>query len=238
MKIGGVTPTPLNALLVLPRDNGPDIVFHAQPVENEKFHELCPAPKASVRKMADGSKERVENDAYKVQVSKWLERKYDYTVLYSLIPSDIEWDEVDLGVPSTWSKWRDEFKNGGLCAAEVERVLALVAQANSLDESKLKEAREAFLAGQGKEAEKSSGPYRTAEYAIWRSCLRVGIKPPGLKNAECWEDLSVTMQAKVLAFDQTMSYDEIPSSPEKGLRRPKPAQSPRPVRKGKRGRRR
>lgn len=157
MKIGGVTPTPLDALLVLPRTHGEDIVFHAKPVSLEKFHELCPAPKPSVRKMADGSKQRVESDAYKTNVALWLEKKYDYTVIYSLVPSEIEWDEVKLGDPSTWKKWRSEFKDGGLCAQEVERVLALVAEANSLDESKLKAAREAFLAGQGKEVEKSSG---------------------------------------------------------------------------------
>ena len=48
---------------------------------------------------------------------------------------------------------------------------------------------------------------RTALYAIWKACVRVGIIPPGVPGSP-WDDLGVETQALVLGFDQTASHDE------------------------------
>jgi hypothetical protein len=48
--------------------------------------------------------------------------------------------------------------------------------------------------------------YRTGLYAIWKACLRVGIRPPGVPQH--WDDCGVVAQALILAFDQTCSHEE------------------------------
>ena len=76
----------------------------------------------------------------------------------SLEPTEIEWQRVDIDKPETWLLWTEELKDAGLSEVEVQRVIILVMQANSLDENKLRKAREAFLHGLEVEKEKSSGP--------------------------------------------------------------------------------
>ena len=49
--------------------------------------------------------------------------------------------------PSTWANWETELKDNGLSQMECNRVLALVLEANCLDEKKLQKARELFLQG-------------------------------------------------------------------------------------------
>jgi hypothetical protein len=41
-------------------------------------------------------------------------------------------------------------------------------------------------------------------FAIWDSCITVGIKPPGCK--EHWEDMDVMTQARVVAFHQMQEH--------------------------------
>ena len=60
--------------------------------------------------------------------------------------------------PRTWPKWEEDLKNGGLTQVECNRVLALVLEANALDEAKLQKAREVFLRGQGPMPEEFSSP--------------------------------------------------------------------------------
>jgi hypothetical protein len=69
-------------------------------------------------------------------------------VIRSLAPSEIEWDTANVNDPRTWANWEDDLKSGGLTQVECNRVLALVLEANALDEAKLQKAREVFLRGQ------------------------------------------------------------------------------------------
>jgi hypothetical protein len=65
-----------------------------------------------------------------------------HIVIRSLLPSQIEWDTVQLDNPSTWANWDSDLKSAGLSEMECNRVLALVLEANCLDEAKLRKARE------------------------------------------------------------------------------------------------
>jgi hypothetical protein len=63
-------------------------------------------------------------------------------------------------------------------------MVALVLEANCLDEDKLEKARNVFLLGPQTGVGGISGPsYRTGDYAIWRACQRLGIRPPGVKES-------------------------------------------------------
>jgi len=160
MKIGGrEIKGPNKVTLVLPREGQEDIVIIAQAVlDTELFDKLCPEPKAPVKLMAGGAKEPNYNDSgYKAQLIEHSVRRMAFMVLYSLIPSNIEWATVDLEDPSTWLNYNKELKEAGFSSVEVNRIGQAVMQANALDEDKLEAARQVFLRGQAAPKE-SSGP--------------------------------------------------------------------------------
>jgi hypothetical protein len=76
-------------------------------------------------------------------------KRFDFLMLRSLEPSNIEWSEVDMEKPNTWAKWKDELIESGISDNEIQRIVGAVMIANSLDEDKIKEARDSFLHGQG-----------------------------------------------------------------------------------------
>lgn len=150
MKIGGVPVTKCEGLLVLPRPDG-DLVFRAQAVSiNEELDKKVPPPipPTLVKK---GKSVPDTNDADYLRLVKLRdEQRFALMVLRSLEPSDIEWDTVDIDKPSTWINWQEDLKDdgNGLSDVEINRVVGVVMEANSLDEEKIDAARKAFLLGQ------------------------------------------------------------------------------------------
>jgi len=159
MRIGGIEVNePNEEVLVLPRLNG-DIVIKARAVTDmDEFEKLVPEPKAPGKLTKDGWVPLPGDETYKQRVTKFNEQRFAYMVLQSLIPSEIEWSQVQYDNPKTWMKWEDELRAAGLSDVEVNRVTICVMQANALDENKLKEAREVFLHGLAEAQDKSSGP--------------------------------------------------------------------------------
>jgi hypothetical protein len=150
MKIGGVDPKtlPKEEILVLPRGDK-TIVFRAVGVPDyDEFDALCPAPKPPGRLTKDGWESNEGDKDYKAILSTHNSKRLAWMVVNSLIPSEIEWDTVVPGKPSTWMNWQKDMKSAGLSQVECNRITNLVFQANCLDEEKLKRARESFLLGQ------------------------------------------------------------------------------------------
>ena len=158
MRIGGKEVSGLNEeILVLPRLDG-DIVIRAQAVSDMSgFETLVPEPKAPGKLTKDGWIPISDDETYLDRVAKYNEQRFAYMAVIALIPSEIEWDSVVLDNPKTWIKWDKELKEAGLSDVEVNRIVVCIMQANSLDEKKLKEARELFLLGKAEEERKSSG---------------------------------------------------------------------------------
>lgn len=158
MKVGGVEVTKCEEVLVLPRIHGADLVFKAQAVPSmEYFDDICPKPTPGKRLVKGGQKEDHITDSFVKELEEWGKRRYAYICVKSLEPSEIEWDKVDLEKPSTWNGWMDEMREAGLSDTEINRVQTLVLDANALNESKLKAARDSFLRGQGADTAESSG---------------------------------------------------------------------------------
>jgi hypothetical protein len=158
MKIAGVTPSgPTEEVLVLPRANG-DVIFRARAVVDlDEFNAMCPMPKAPGMLTKDGFRANVDAPAYKEMVQRRSNLHMAYIVIKSLEPSEIEWDSVQDDKPDTWPNWEEDLKNAGFNSVEIQRIFVCCLQANSLDETKLKLAREAFLAGQGNQSGASTG---------------------------------------------------------------------------------
>ena len=153
MKIGGIDPKtlPTEEVLVLPRGDQA-IIFRAQGLPNlEGFQKLCPEPIPPGKLTRDGFVPDLKDESYLAVLAQYTKRRMAYIMVHSLVPSQIEWDTVKLDNPSTWTNWEDDLKNGGMSQMECNRVLNLVLEANSLDEAKLKKAREVFLQGPPKD---------------------------------------------------------------------------------------
>jgi hypothetical protein len=159
MKIGGVDPRQFKAEydLVLPRGDG-FIVFKARGLPNmDEFDKFCPEPKPPRKLTKDGWVDNTDDKNYKSIVEEYNKRRFAYIVVHSLEPSEIEWETVVLDRPGTWANWSDDLKNNGFTQIECNRVIALVMEANCLDELKLKQAREVFQRGLRQASEESSG---------------------------------------------------------------------------------
>ena len=160
MKIAGIDPKSLSSevLLVLPRGEG-QIVFRAKGLPDmSEFEALCPYPKPPGKLTKEGWIPNLTDPTYQQVLGEWAKKRLGYMVLGSLEPSQIEWDTANKADPRTWTKWEDDLKSGGLTQVECNRVLALVLEANALDEAKLQKAREVFLAGQAPMPPEFSGP--------------------------------------------------------------------------------
>ncbi len=158
MRIGGVNiDGPNEEILVLPR-LGEDIVIRAIAVSDmSEFQALVPEPKAPGKLTKNGWEPILNDETFKTRMIKYGEQRYAYMLIQSLLPSNIEWETVDINDPKTWTKWDEELRAAGLSTVEVDRISVCVMRANALDEKKLKEARELFLLGMAEEQKRSSG---------------------------------------------------------------------------------
>lgn len=150
MKIGGIDPKtlPQKVCLVIPKGDEGQIVFWAVGLPNrDEFDKQVSPPKAPGKHTKNGWEDNLNEPGYKAALEIYNKRWLGYLVIQSLEPSNIEWDTVKLDVPGTWTMWEDDLKNAGLSQVEVNLILGLVFEANSLDESKLAKARENFLRG-------------------------------------------------------------------------------------------
>lgn len=136
-------------ILVLPRPDG-DVVFRARGVlDMDEFDKLCHEPKAPMLTKRGGiTVEDVTDKSYKKRVEEYGKKRMAYMIIKSLeATEDLEWDTVDLSDSSTWLNYEQEFRDSGFSQIEINRIITAVFTANSLNEKKLEEAREHFLAG-------------------------------------------------------------------------------------------
>jgi hypothetical protein len=149
MKIGGVeVKGPCEEVLVLPRLDG-DIVIKARAVmDMSMFDKLCPLPDAPGIRTKEGFKPNTKDPSYMALCAINAAQKMAFLVISSLEPSNIEWARVKLDDPTTWQEWTAELKEAGISDIECNRIVGCVMQANSLDEEKLRAARDVFLRGQ------------------------------------------------------------------------------------------
>ena len=150
MRVAGIEITTCEELLVLPRPDGNPIPFRAKAVAiKDEFDRLMPEPVAPMLQKKGGKVSDLQDKDYLAAVSKRDDARFALMCLRSLEPSKIEWEQVKIKEPATWTLWTDELKEAGLSEVEVNRVIGLVMAANALDEEKISEARKSFLLGQG-----------------------------------------------------------------------------------------
>lgn len=156
MRVGGKEiKGPAEEVLVLPRLDG-DLVFKARAVRDfELFKKMVNEPKAPSILLRGGHQKNFKDAGYLQMVDRFNTLRLCFLVINSL--QDVEWDTVQFDDPNSWTNWETDLTEAGLADIEVQRVLSCVLSANSLNEAKLVEARDAFLRGQGEMLAQSSG---------------------------------------------------------------------------------
>lgn len=149
IKIAGKeVPAALNEdVLVLPRGDEAIVIRARALVDIDEFAKLCPDPKPPGKLTKDGWEPNLNDDTYKKRVEQHNRQRAAYMVLHSLAPTEIEWETVDIDNPKTWVKWEDELKESGFTNVECNLILQLVMDVNSLNDAKLKAAKDSFLLG-------------------------------------------------------------------------------------------
>lgn len=143
--------------IVIPRTDEKPIVLIARAVlDYSMFEKLCPDPKPPYRMKAGGEKvANFKDPRYVLSLESFGRRRVAWIVLESLRlgSPELEWDIVDYGDPNTWEKYTEELQESGFNWAEIAMITNGCFIANSLDESKIEEARASFLASQLEAAE-------------------------------------------------------------------------------------
>jgi len=169
MKIGGkkIDVAPASDFIVLPRKDG-DIAIRSNAVmDRTEFDKLVPLPKPP-KKMIKGGVRVEDNEApsHQIALQQHGVKFMNWLVVESLCgvnkdtqeDEEIEWEKVNAEDPKTWALWDDELKENGFSDMERKRIHNLVMRVNSLDDTRLDEARNSFLQPPVVELEESSSP--------------------------------------------------------------------------------
>lgn len=157
MKIAGrIFKGPRVETVVLPRQGG-DIVIQAQAVVDfNDFEELCVMPKPPMMQKRGESEQipLLDDKDYLKKVNAYAEKQTNWMMLKSLeATKDLEWETVDADDPDTWGNYKDELQAAGFSFKEVSLILNTVMDACGLNQSKIEEATERFLADQAAQQE-------------------------------------------------------------------------------------
>lgn len=151
MKIKGQTiKPPASELLVFPREDNQDLAFKISAVfDYSEFEALCPEPQPPQKLTPDGEKSiDFEDKDYLLLRNAWYSRKINWMYLKSMTPptpESWEWESVTMSDPETWSRYLDELKAAYLTPSQINHLLNRVMKVNSIDEDKMKEAKNRFL---------------------------------------------------------------------------------------------
>ena len=147
MKLKGRTPgLPAPTPVVFERGDD-QFVFMVQAVlDYTEFDKLCKEPKPKIS-MKTGK--AVDTQDHKDALLKYAQHQTHWTILKALEATEgLEWETVDMDNPETWANYKDELIDAGLTNGEVAHLFEQVADANSVDEKKMQEARDRFFRSQ------------------------------------------------------------------------------------------
>jgi len=137
-------------VIVIPRQSG-DIVFTVKAIlDYDELDKLDPKPEPKERILKGGERQlNVKDPKYIEALNKWATRKTYYMIIKSLEDTeDLEFETVKMSEPETWEKILEEFTEAGFTTGEISYITNKIMAVNGLDESKIQEATESFIAGQ------------------------------------------------------------------------------------------
>ncbi len=134
--------------------------FYTRPVWTmDGFDEMVPEPEPLPGETVftkNGKKPDFDHPEFKARLAKYSRQRWGYFVLYSLEPSNVEFDGVDIGDPESLDKVEEAIK-ASLGHYEYAGLMRLVDEANSIDKLKMEANRKSFLS----QSRESEGPSLT-----------------------------------------------------------------------------
>ena len=138
-------------VIIIPRGEGENIILKAEAIlDYDEFEQLCSRPVAPTITLRGGERRAdVDDPIFQERLSQYGSKRIAWMCVKSLQATpDLEFEKVKLNDPETWLNLDDEFKEAGFSMIEIGRIRQGVFAANCLDESRLEEARQSFLASQ------------------------------------------------------------------------------------------
>jgi len=127
-----------------------DIIFEcAAVIDFDEFDKLCPlpSPPKTLKRGETVPVSNIQDPSYLKKIEEYTLLQTDYLFVKSINATPgLSWEKVDLKNPQTWKNWRSELKDSGLTISEITKVQQAVLDANGMDDSKIEEARNRFLA--------------------------------------------------------------------------------------------
>ena len=149
MKLKGqkITP-PKPHMVVLPRGDKPEdsLIFMCDAVLSyDEFDRLCPMPVPPKKVFAGGKMiDDMENPKFTSALEKHFDLRYKWMVITSLRATpDLEWETVDFQNPDSWNNYEKEL-SVVMTKAEINEIQLGVMNANSMNQERMKQAREFF----------------------------------------------------------------------------------------------
>lgn len=153
MKYAGEKVEGLNIQTIVIPFNGKNHVFRAQCIRDySDFDKFCKEPEPPVKHFPDGHQEKdFDDEDWSKLISDYCKLKADWVLMKSLEPSvcegGIEWETVDETDSSTWCNVMIELQEA-FPEDAVSRIVRICNEANLLNQRKITEATESFLASQ------------------------------------------------------------------------------------------
>lgn len=157
MKINGEKiEGPNEEVAVIPR-NGKDIVFRCRAVLNfDEFDKLVPeVPMVYITKIGTNTPVPCPEDKkYQKALHERFTKRYQWSRLKSLEATPgLSWEKVNINDPSTYDQLVPELKESGFTEAEIVMIWTAFENANSMNEDRIKEARDRFFAEEKRQKE-------------------------------------------------------------------------------------
>lgn len=153
MKINGKSiEGPKPEVIVIPKGDE-QFVFKAMPVLcYDEFLAIYPQPlPMTVTKPGKAPYADVNDKAYLDDIADWVNKKSSWMMIESLKATEgLEWDTVVAEEPETWSNWRSELEKV-FTDIEMMYIIEIIQSACGLNQNKISEATEAFLASEAEE---------------------------------------------------------------------------------------
>lgn len=158
MKINGIPIIkPATEILVFNRPNSDPIIFEIRAVlDRTNFDVLVPPVVPPTITKRGGEKVLDFKDANYTKIMETHGRLYHYWMILNSIyipapledgePTRPEWEQVNLEKPDTWHLYEKELIDSGFSEVERLRLQNSILSVNSIDETKIREARDSFLA--------------------------------------------------------------------------------------------
>lgn len=144
--------------VVIPRSDG-DVVFKCQAVLTfDDFEALCPVPEAPQILRPGGLRSSDPDDPKYLEIlEEWGVKRTNWMILKSLEATEgLEWEGINMSDPDTWDNFRTELADSGFTIGEIGRLIQGVTEACGLNQTKIDEATERFLADQRQEQKEES----------------------------------------------------------------------------------